>query len=140
MKSPTFIAGKSKRKTAIRFVLGKKAVFGPKHLWVCIPLVGFWLMEKEKKIEKPNQRGPPTVGVLLHWVFSFYAPQKWSRSLCLRFLLEMLLIFQVFYHIPSTSNCVLYYIQAPSFWGQKLPSRCLGQHNLFATSSSNMIR
>jgi hypothetical protein len=35
-----------------------KAAFGQKLIWLLGPLVGFWLLQKQKQVEKLNQRGP----------------------------------------------------------------------------------
>ncbi len=35
-----------------------KADFGQKQLWLLGPLVGFWFLQKQKRVEKPNQTQP----------------------------------------------------------------------------------
>jgi hypothetical protein len=35
-----------------------KSCFAQKQLWLLGPLVGFWLLQKQKQVQKPNQTGP----------------------------------------------------------------------------------
>jgi len=37
---------------------GRQTAFGLKQLWLLIPLIGFWLLQKQKHVQNPNQRGP----------------------------------------------------------------------------------
>lgn len=37
---------------------GRRAVFGLKQLWFLTPLICFWLFQKQKRVQKPKQRGP----------------------------------------------------------------------------------
>jgi len=43
----------------------RKAAFGQKHLWLLGSLVGFWLLQKQKQVQKPNQRDPQ---ILCHYL------------------------------------------------------------------------
>jgi len=36
---------------------GRQAAFGLKQLWFLIPLVGFWLLQKQSQVQKPNNKG-----------------------------------------------------------------------------------
>jgi hypothetical protein len=57
VKLLTFTTGKSGG-SYFQFFTRVKEAIDPKQLFLSTPLVGFWRLQKQKQVQKPNQREP----------------------------------------------------------------------------------